>query len=463
VSRRWPPNVILLVVVAAGYAGTQFAVGMHRVFLGWDEIVYVSQFSRTVPAGFMDASRGWGVPLLVAPVAALTTSVEAIRGYLLVLLAVGVCCAYLPWLRLRDSPAVPCAVLLLCGLWVAVFYGNAAMPNMLTALCAVAAVALFLQVTRAGSARPVMGLTVAAGVLSLTRPLDTVWLALPLLAACCLHGPWRRPAAALAVVAGVAIGWIPWVIEAHVRFGGLLPRLAELDLWHGGDLHVRLLRHLQSFSSGTIQCAAAEQSCGPISLPAVFAWCALAALAALGLTAVRGTPHMAAMVLTVIVAAANVVAQVSFSGQADPRSLLPTYALLVLPAAEGLHWLARRRHRATRILAPATVLLVVGSQLTLAGGLAADTRKARHQQVRQARAVIRLGVRPPCLIYGSNAPQIAYLARCRYQRRYQGTPERGFRVVVVTRGTRAPAVPAEWRHLRLLPGRSWHAHLPPEG
>jgi hypothetical protein len=457
---------MLLVLVAVGYAATQFAVGMHRVFLGWDEIVYVSQFSRTVPAGFMDAPRAWGVPLIVAPVGAFTTSVEAIRGYLLVLLAAGVFCAYLPWLKVRDSAAVPCAALLLCGLWVAVFYGNAAMPNMLCALCAVAAVALFLQVPHTGSWRPIAGLITAFGVMSLTRPLDTVWIGLPLIAAGCLYRPWRRPAAALAIVAGGAIGWIPWIIEAQVRFGGLLPRLAQIERWNGGDPHVQILRHLQSFSSGTIQCAVAEHTCGRISIAAALTWCALAALAALGLAALRGNPFLPAAVITIIVAAGNAVSQVYLSRQADPRSLLPTYALLVLPAAEGLRWLSLRRHRSGRILAPALVALIIGSQLGTAGGLAADTRKSRHQQVRQARAIIRLGVRPPCLIYGSNAPQIAYLAHCHYQRRYiGGVPPRarGFQVVVVTRGLRAREIPAGWRHLRLLPGRPWHAHLPPGG
>jgi hypothetical protein len=459
--------VLLLVLVATGYAAAQFAVGMHRVFLGWDEILYVSQFSETVPAGFMGASRAWGVPLIVAPVAAITTSVEVIRGYLLVLLSGGVFCAYLPWLKLRDSAAVPCAALLLCGLWVSLFYGNAAMPDMLTALCAVAAVALFLQVLQAGTARPwrpLAGLVAALGVMSLVRPLDTVWLGLPLLAATCLYRPWRRPAAALAVGAGSAIGWIPWVIEAQVRFGGLLPRLARIGWWNGGDAGAQILRHLQSFSSGTIQCSPADHACGRISIAAAFTWCALVALAALGLAALRGTPHLPAAVLAVTVAVAGAVSQVYLSRLADPRALLPTYALLVLPAAEGLHWLPLRLRRSGKVLAVAVVALVVGSQLVVASGLAVSTLKSRHQLIRQARAIIRLGVRPPCLIYGRNAPQLAYLAHCRYQWRYAGdatSRTHGFHIVVVTRGLQAGDFPAGWRHLRLLPGRPWHVHLPP--
>src|SRR4051794_21703562 len=165
--RRPSRNAVLLWMVAAGYAGAQFALGMHRVFLGWDEVLYVSQFSKEMPPGFMDSPRAWGIPFIVALVAAVAASVETIRIYVISLLSVGVFGVFWAWLRVRDTAAVPLAALLLCCLWVSLFYGNAVMPNMVTALCTVAAVALFLQVSRGkrrqwgrGARRAVAGLAV---------------------------------------------------------------------------------------------------------------------------------------------------------------------------------------------------------------------------------------------------------------------------------------------------------------
>ncbi|MCW2901462.1 MAG: hypothetical protein JWO67_3727 [Streptosporangiaceae bacterium] len=468
-------------MVALGYAAAQLAVGMHRVFLGWDEILYVSQFSREVPAGFMDAPRAWGVPLIVAPVAATTTSAEAVRIFMILLIGLGVFCAFRTWLRARDTVAVPLAALLLCSLWVSIFYGNAAMPNMLTALCALAAVALFVRVYGPGArrARPVLlGLAATFAAMSMVRPLDTVWIGLPLIAAACLHRPWRRPAVVVAILAGSAIGWLPWVIESYVRFGGVLPRLAEIARWNGRGLHAQGLRHLQSFSSGRLLCDSSHASCGEPTLNATLAWAALVILVGVGLLALRGGVHLPAAVIAVVVAAANAAAYLFLSQLANPRFLLPTYALLVLPAAEGLRWLSLRLSRVGPLLAGGIVAAFAGTQLAMANGVAVTVRDARDREIQRAKAVIGLPLRRPCVLYGRSATQIAYLAHCRYWRPYvKGVPQRppaarvvpvfdrmrarGLQVVVVTRGKRLRDFPAGWRHVRLLPDQSWHAHLPP--
>jgi hypothetical protein len=475
---------VLLWMVAAGYAAAQLALGMHRVFLGWDEVLYVSQFSGEMPPGFMDSPRAWGIPFIVAPVAAVAASVETIRIYVISLLSVGVFCVFWAWLRVRDTAAVPLAALLLCCLWVSLFYGNAVMPNMVTALCTVAAVALFLQVSRGlrpgrGARRAMAGLAAAFGVMSLVRPLDTVWIGLPLIAATWVHRPWRRLAAPAAILAGSAGGWIPWIIEAYVRFGGLLPRLEQIARWNGDGLHVQILRHLQSFGSGNLLCTSAESSCGPVVPGAVLVWSALAVLVVVGMLALRGTPHRPAAVITVVVAATNAAAYFFLSQLANPRFLLPTYALLVLPAAEGLRWCAHRLRLAGPVAAASILAAVVGAQLTMAYGVAADMRDARAQEIRRARAVGRLPIHRPCVVYGISAPQIAYLTHCRYWRPYvDGVPRwtpprkitpvldrmraRGLHVVIVTRGRRTRDFPAGWTHVRLLPDQSWHAHLPPD-
>ncbi|MBC6456964.1 hypothetical protein [Actinomadura sp. HBU206391] len=477
-SRR---NLTLLAVVAAGYAAAQLALGMHRVFLGWDEILYVTQFSREVPPGFMDAPRAWGVPLIVAPVAALDASTEVIRGYVIALSSIGVFYAFRPWLRLRDTSAVPLAALLLCTLWVSVFYGNAAMPNMFTALCTVAAVALFVRaglVAGAPEAGPaIAGLVAAFGVMSVVRPVDTVWIALPLVVTAFLSRR-RRLQRLGAILAGSAIGWVPWIIEAHLRFGGLLPRVAQIARWNGDGLHVQVLRHLQSFGSGTLLCTSADSTCGRVTVGAGLVWFMLTVLAVTGLLALRGSAGRRPALIAVMVAAANAVPYFFFSQLANPRFLLPTYALLALPAGEGLRLLSRHLRPVGPAVAAGIVVLLVAAQLTMAHGMAREMREARREGIQQAHAISRLPVRPPCVIYGTNAAQIAYLTQCRYWRRYvHGVPRRapareiepifdrmrarGLQVVVVTRSKRSRDFPAGWRHMRLRPDRGWHAHLPP--
>jgi hypothetical protein len=485
-GRRSRRNLVLLGTVAVGYAAAQFALGMHRVFLGWDEILYVTQFSHEVPPGFMDAPRAWGIPLIVAPLAAMDASNEMVRGYVIALSGLGVFCAFRPWLRLRDTGAVPLAALLLCSLWVSVFYGNAAMPNMFTALCAVAAVAVFVRAGRISGApgserrppwRALAGLVTAFGLMSVVRPVDTVWIALPLIATAALRRPrWLRPPGAILV--GSAIGWVPWIIEAHLRFGGLLPRVAQIARWNGDGLHVQVVRHLQSFGSGTLLCTSADSTCGRVTVGAGLVWFVLTVFAVAGLLALRGTAGGSAALIAVMVAAANAVPYFFFSQLANPRFLLPTYALLAIPAGEGLRWLSGRLRPAGPAATAVVVTLVAAAQLTMARGVALEIREARREGIQQANAIIRLPVRPPCVIYGTNAAQIAYLTRCRYWRPYvHGVPRRapareigpildrmrarGLQVVVVTRSRRSRDFPAGWRHVRLRPDRGWHAHLPP--
>ena len=74
-----------------------------RMGLSWDEAVYVSQVSGHAPAAWFDPARARGVPLLVAPVAVLTSSVAALRVYLSVACGLGLTVAL--WTRRRPRPA----------------------------------------------------------------------------------------------------------------------------------------------------------------------------------------------------------------------------------------------------------------------------------------------------------------------------------------------------------------------
>ena len=101
----WPGADSKWWIVAAGvaFAAAQLAFVSPRMGLSWDETVYVSQVSGHAPAAYFDPARSRGVPLLVAPVAAVTGSVAVLRVYLSVASGFGLTLALWIWRRLRPA------------------------------------------------------------------------------------------------------------------------------------------------------------------------------------------------------------------------------------------------------------------------------------------------------------------------------------------------------------------------
>src|SRR5918999_4863923 len=165
-------NLILLGAVALWYLLVQLVLITPFKYLGFDESLYVSQFAPGIPAGYMSAPRAFGMPLIAAPVVMLTSSVAILRLYMMLLSGVALFCAFWPWLKLRDTPAIPLAAFLFSGVWLSVFYGNEVMPNVYTACCTVAATGCFLLAMRPGAGwRPLAGIVATFAVISLIRPL----------------------------------------------------------------------------------------------------------------------------------------------------------------------------------------------------------------------------------------------------------------------------------------------------
>src|SRR5579859_2024183 len=229
-----PPadSVWWLVAAGAVFVLAALLFVSPRMGLSWDETVYVSQVSRHGPASYFDAARARGVPVLVAPVAWVTSSVVALRVYLAVLSGVSLVLALLVWRRVpgmyrdgRPGWVLALAAVAFGGLWVTQYYGPQAMPDMWSAVGSLAAVGLFLrcvQVAGVGSVswRLLAMLGGAVAFVALVRPGDALYLAVPLVVFGLL---WRHFAAVLAVAAGLVAGGLEWVIEAVVRLAGCSP------------------------------------------------------------------------------------------------------------------------------------------------------------------------------------------------------------------------------------------------
>src|SRR5260370_19716995 len=190
-GRAGPGSAWWVVEVGAAFTAAELLFVSPRMGRSWDESVYVSQVSGHAPAAWFDPARARGVPLLVAAVAALTSSVVALRVYLSLACGLGLTLALWTWRRLRPAWVLGLAGVMFGGLWVAQYYGPQAMPDMWPALGGLAAVGCFL---RGGSKAPA-GLAASVALVTLVRPGGAVCLAAPLLAAAAIP-PRRRPAAA---------------------------------------------------------------------------------------------------------------------------------------------------------------------------------------------------------------------------------------------------------------------------
>ncbi|MFJ8113571.1 hypothetical protein [Streptomyces sp. NPDC096132] len=404
-----------LAAVAAAFTLAQLLLVRPWMGLGWDESVYVSQVSPHAPAAFFSAPRARGVPLLVAPVAAWSSSTALLRIYLAVLSGLALWLALRAWRGVFPSRVLMTAGALFATLWVTLFYGPQAMPNYWVAVGALAGTGCFLRArARRRDRTAPWGLALSAALMAWMRPTDAVWATLPLLVLLVGVRRWRRPALLVALVGGLAAGAAEWVIEAYVSYGGLAQRLSDASRIQGGlGWNIAVMDQLRGLSGRTL-C----RPCTGALPPAVVTlwWFTLPVLAVCAaLVAVRAR-RAATTLVPLACAASAAVPYLFLIGYAAPRFLLPAYALLAVPVAALLVHLVRAPGRIRR---PLTVALMT---VALAGHLAVQfavlehtvrrTTASHREWARTAAGLHRLGVRPPCVLTGHNYVPIAYYAGC---------------------------------------------------
>ncbi|MFJ4539622.1 hypothetical protein ACIP39_27185 [Streptomyces tibetensis] len=401
-----------LAVLAAVFVLAQLVLVRPVLGLGWDEIVYVSQVTSHHPAAFFSAPRSRGVSLLVAPVASWSSSVPLLRVYLALLSGLALYLALRAWRGLFPTRVLVLGGALFASLWMTLFYGPQAMPNYWVAIGALIGVGCFLRAREERPAPVVLwGLAAGAALMAWMRPTDAVYVALPLLVLALVR---RRRRLLLALVAGLAAGAVPWVIEAYVSYGGLGERLAEASRIQGGlGWQIAVDDQLRSLG-GRALC---RPCTGSMPNPVVTAWWfALPVLAGLGL-AVAARARRPERTLVPLACATSVALPYLFMiGYAAPRFLQPTYALLALPVADALWHLVRTPGGAWRPVAvPLVALALAGHlavQVAVLDGAVSRNTESRRDWGRTADALHRLGVRTPCLLTGHEAIPIGYYTGC---------------------------------------------------
>jgi hypothetical protein len=295
---------------------------------------------------------------------------------------------------------------------VTLFYGPQAMPNYWVAIGALITVGCFLRAQAERSARAALwGIAAGAALMAWMRPTDAVWVTVPLLALTLVRRHWRL---LLVLVAGLAAGAVPWVIEAYVGHGGLGQRLSEASRIQGGlGWQIAVDDQLRSLG-GRALCRPCTGSM-PHPLVTVW-WFVLPVLAGLGLVIAARARRLGRTLVPLACAATAAVPYLFMIGYAAPRFLQPTYALLAIPVADALWHLVRAPGGKWRPVAAALVALGLAGHLAVQVAVlertVARNTESRRDWDRTAGALHRLGVRPPCLLTGHEALPIGYYAGC---------------------------------------------------
>lgn len=406
-------------------------VGLLRnLGLGWDESIYASQTDPRRPALVFSAPRARGTSLIAAPLQALTGSTPALRVYLAILAGIGLYVAYAVWLRLRPDASVPLAALLLASLWLSVFYGPSLMPNFTVALAGVFATGTFLCAARGVASRSLEWAGGAAvAVATLVRPGDVPPLVFALGLAALAHRAWRRRAVALVApaVVGTVAGALPWLVEAQLRYGGIVARIHRALATQGTGERFVPDYQLRAID-GPLLCRPCHRATQPIPLLGVLEWgvglVLVAAAVVLAVRRVRGSRLRGgnsnraadATLLPAFVGVAGAIPYLFLVGYAAPRFLLPAYALLALPAAQAIADGVAALEGRWRVVGAAAVAVLIaahiGVQATWLERIIHTEQSSRDRWAVVARALTNHGIRPPCVLTGTNSPPIAYLARC---------------------------------------------------
>ena len=294
VKRRFSGRGIgWLIGVAAAFTLAVLLFDSLRLPLFWDESVYASQISQHVPMPW-GAERARGLPLLVAPVTLLTSSVVALRVYLAVMAGIGLFLAMLAWRGRRSDWVIALAGVIFGGLWVTQQNAALLLPSYWSAIGGLAGVGLFLRAMERGKTSPlaVVLLAAAAAFTALIRPADAVTIFGILLVIAVTARPWGqavRLVAALAgaIVAGLVVGLGEWIAESFMYFGGPVTRLRAMGAASGGS-KLNLLNNLRIMSGGVVSSKPGYPNMRGWSHPPLLTWwAAFAVLALIGVYAAR--------------------------------------------------------------------------------------------------------------------------------------------------------------------------------
>ncbi len=323
-----------LVLVCITFVVLQWTLFPHDRPPGWDESVYLSQVTPGAESAFFAGWRARGITLIVAPAIWAGATIGELRVFLMVVSTVGLGLALSVW-KSMIGLAAPVALFLFSCTWIALLNASQVMPNFWTAVLGLVAAGYTVRWNEGERTRDAVLAGVALALTALVRPTEATVI-FAVLAAIVLLG--RRSWTILATLsAGLVIGWLPWVVEMSVRFGGPLQALRGAAAGHVAPAPVtqNLLRYL-SYTNGELISTA-------VPLPGVIWSVVLAVLAVGGIVRATTRAERVAALVGAVAALAVTIEYVVFVPALAPRFLLPAYAFAAIPASLGLVSLFRGR------------------------------------------------------------------------------------------------------------------------
>jgi hypothetical protein len=428
-DRRLVHAQLGLVLVGLLFLVLQLVLIPRPFGLSVDEATYLAKVDPSAPELYWGEQRAWGMPVLAAPVAAFSSALGIVRTYFAVLSSVGLVAAFWPWLRLLRPYVAPLAALLFSSTWFTIFFGAQVMPNLYAGLAAVAAVGLLLRAVEDGMWWRVALTGAAAAALALVRPTDSVLVVTSVVAFALVVPRLRRAAPLAALIVGGALGWLPWIVEAFVRFGDPISRLQAAEEAGPKGLFVdltnlvafpRLLDGSPLYFSGN-----SPADAGPLQLVFVAWLVALVLLVALGLGAAATERRLSTMLLVCLPAALLAAFYLTLTSVTALRFVLPVFALLSLPVSVALvHLLSVTRGSVRTVAATFVAVGVAGHVvgMTVMAVMYLDrSAVGRDEQLEVAEALRPLVERERCLVVGVEQQPTSYYLGCGAQQdRTQG-------------------------------------------
>lgn len=322
-------------------AAVHVVAGLDRP-INWDEAVHLTQVIPGRPAVFMEPHRTRGVSLLVAPIAVFDPSMMMLRVYLLLASLAGLYASFAVWIRVAGV-AVPLAALLFSTYWVTVFYTVEVLPNVPSALLAVAITGLVGRsyLARGRRSDPLV-VAVLFLLFALVRPPDAVLVGVGVALmsfAVARVAAWRHLVpAAIGGATGIAV----WFLEGWIRFGFVpvetLGSGAEYSL--DGERMLQFPVYL-AYLEDRLRCAGScldeFAAAGGWQLPP---WRTSLYLLLVGLAIVSALVSGSGQRKLAGIAVAPALLLIGFygvaGGAANMRYLLPAGALLMIAAAIGV-------------------------------------------------------------------------------------------------------------------------------
>ncbi|MEX1178972.1 MAG: hypothetical protein WEB09_10975 [Nitriliruptor sp.] len=466
---------------AVALAGVLYAaltvvfVGLDRQ-LRWDEVTYLAQVTPGQLDVWFGPQRARGMSVVALPVALFGAPLTLLRVWMVAVSAVALALAYRPWARYAGWTGAAAAVVAAIG-WVPMYFAVELYPNLLAGFAAVGATGHLVcwlarprpEAADAGGAEPwwawpaagrgdLVAVALGTAFVAWLRPSESVWLAFGLIPVTLIWARTRALPALSALALGGFVGWLPWLLEAIVRFGGPFERLnAAAGTSASGEPRNSLIQYL-NLVEGPVRRVVADPV---LTVPALTLLVLLAALALLGVAQRLDGPRRAAAAVGGVAAAAMVTPYLLLNAGINLRYVLPGMLLAAVPIGAGAATVAgairRARSPVAAVVASLVVVGLVGWQGQLAAANSADIAPLQARPVPLGQALAAAADGEPCAFLSNvQWPEIQWHSGCAGEVLDLGAPllqcpdarrdlaelaADGHRVFVLARGE-PPATPA---------------------